>query len=246
MCGRFVSTTSSRDLAAQFCAVVADDGAFEPNHNVAPGTDIRVVVETSEERILTPMHWGLVPFWAKDPSIGNRMINARSETLAERNSFKAAFRRRRCLIPVDGFYEWAEVPGQRRKQPHHIHDPRGVPYAFAGLWERWRGPNRDDDIELRSTTIVTAAANEALAPIHHRMPVILEPETWDLWLDPEVDDIDVLAELLRPRDDVPMEIHPVGFEVGDVRNRGPRLIEPVRPGSEPAESDPGPPGDTLF
>src|SRR5699024_9843346 len=113
-------------------------------------------------RVLTPMHWGLVPFWAKDPKIGNRMINARAETLAEKNSFRQAYKRRRCLIPVDGFYEWKAVPGQRRKQPYFIHAPDGSPYAFAGLWEQWRGPNRDQDQVLHSTTIITVDSNEPM------------------------------------------------------------------------------------
>lgn len=227
MCGRFVSTSSAEDLAAHFCAIAPESVDVEAEYNVAPATDIWTVIEPGDDRLVTRMHWGLVPIWAKDPSIGNRMINARAETLAEKNSFKAAFRHRRCLVPVDGFYEWKAIPGQPRKQPYFIHRSDGAPFAFAGLWERWRGPDRNAEHELRSTTIVTTDANEALAPLHHRMPVILDPDAWDRWLDPEVDDPAVLAQLLVPAPSDAIEMHPVGTDVGNVRNRGPQLIEPV-------------------
>lgn len=227
MCGRFVRTSTPEELARFFDAAVLGENLLEADHNVAPGTDIWVVTAGSRGRQLVPMHWGLVPFWAKDPKIGNRMINARSETLAEKTSFKRAYRHRRCLIPVDGFYEWKTVPGQKRKQPFFIHAPDGSPYAFAGLWERWRGPRRDREDELRSTTIITTAANEPMAALHHRMPVILERDDWDRWLDPDVDRPEDLDPLLVPGRPELIEMHPVGLEVGDVRNKGAGLIEPV-------------------
>lgn len=227
MCGRFVSTSTAEDLAALFCAIAPEPVEVEAEYNVAPATDIWTVIEPDENRLLTRMHWGLVPIWARDPSIGNRMINARAETLAEKNSFKSAFRHRRCLVPVDGFYEWKAIPGQPRKQPYFIHHPDGKPFAFAGLWERWRGPDRNAEHELRSATIITTDANEPLASLHHRMPVILDPDAWDLWLDHEVDDPTVLSELLVPAPPEIIAMHPVGTDVGNVRNRGPHLIEPV-------------------
>lgn len=227
MCGRFVRTSSPEDLARFFDAVILGERVLATDHNVAPSTDIWVVVEDRERRCLTPMHWGLVPPWAKDPKIGNRMINARAETVAVKNSFRRAYRNRRCLIPVDGFYEWKTVPGQKRKQPYFIHDPTGAPYAFAGLWERWRDPQRDIGEELRSATMITVDSNEPMSAVHHRMPVILEPDDWDLWLADGVDDPEILDPLLVPSSPERIAMHPVGPEVGNVRNNGPGLIEPV-------------------
>lgn len=229
MCGRFVSTSSPEDLADYFGAVAPAEAASEPNHNVAPTTDILVVAEDETARHITAMHWGLVPFWAKDPGIGSRMINARAETLAEKNAFKQAFRRRRCLIPVDGFYEWRAVPGQRRKQPYFIHRPDGEPYAFAGLWERWRRPAADGGDTLTSATIITTGANRAMSEVHHRMPAILPPTAWDLWLDPSVDDTLLLGSLLVPAPDSLITMHPVSLDVGNVRNKGAYLTDAVEP-----------------
>lgn len=223
MCGRFVSASSPEDLANYFSASPAE-ASLEPSHNVAPTNDVYVVRVDGEARRLDAFHWGLVPGWAKDPSIGNRMINARAETIGEKAVFRSAFRRRRCLVPADGFYEWAAVPGQKRKQPYFMHHRDGEPLAFAGLWEQWR---RDDEPVLRSCTIITCAPNETMAPIHDRMPAILPPSAWDQWLDPANDDQDALQGLLVPAPPALLVVRPVSTEVNNVRNKGAHLIDEV-------------------
>ncbi|QYG92954.1 SOS response-associated peptidase [Iamia sp. SCSIO 61187] len=232
MCGRFVSSSSPADLASYFGAEGTVDEALEPTYNVAPTTDVYVVHADGGVRRVDAFHWGLVPGWAKDPKVGNRMINARAETLATKGAFKPAFRRRRCIVPADGFYEWKKLPGQKRKQPYFIHRPDDEPFAFAGLWEVWRGPQGDDGAaesteQLRSTTIITTAANEPMRAIHDRMPVVLPPSAWDAWLDPENDDIDTLGRLLVPAPPSLITMHPVSTDVGNVRNQGPHLIEAI-------------------
>ena len=172
-------------------------------------------------------HWGLVPFWAKSPAIGNRMINARAEGLPEKNAFKRAYRSRRCLVPVDGFYEWKNVPGQKAKQPYFIHRKDDEPLAFAGLWEEWKGPDRDGTQSLRSATIVTTTPNETMASIHDRMPVILPPSAWDEWLDPTNADLDTLGRLLVPAPAQLLTMHPVSVDVGKIGNKGSRLADPI-------------------
>ncbi|HEX9260145.1 MAG TPA: SOS response-associated peptidase, partial [Acidimicrobiales bacterium] len=159
MCGRFVSATPPDQLAAYFGADVGPE-TLPARYNVAPTNDIWAVVETATGRRLEAVHWGLVPSWAKDVKLGQKMINARAETLLEKNVFKAALKRRRCLVPVDGFYEWKAVPGRKAKQPYYIHRSDGEPLAFAGLWETWRDPAGGSDAPvLHSATIVTVAAN---------------------------------------------------------------------------------------
>lgn len=229
MCGRFVSTSPPDEIATYFDAQAPTEAAQEPNYNVAPTSDIYVVLEDGDVRVVAPHHWGLVPVWAKDPSLGGRMINARAETLADKSAFKAAFKRRRCIIPVDGFYEWQKVPGRKTKQPYFIHRPDEEPFAFAGLWEEWRGPSRDGSQRLRSATIITTEANEAMAPVHDRMPVILPPSAWDAWLDPANDDLAGLGRLLVPAPPRIITMHPVSTDVGNVRNRGAHLLDPVDP-----------------
>src|SRR5690606_34944666 len=196
MCGRFVSSSTTDEIAKYFEVDQVSESLLEPNYNIAPSTDVYAVLETGDVRRLEPLHWGLVPIWAKDLKVGNRMINARAETLAEKNAFKHAFAKRRCIIPADGFYEWTKVPGQKKKQPWFIHATDGKPLAFAGLWEVWRGPDRDRDEVVHSCTIVTGAANERMAAIHDRMPIILPREAWDTWLDPEQHDLQLLGKLL--------------------------------------------------
>jgi putative SOS response-associated peptidase YedK len=170
-----------------------------------------------------------VPFWAKSPAIGNRQINARAETLADKPAYRNAFKKHRCLIPADGFYEWKKVPGQKKKQPFFIHRPDDEPLAFAGLWEEWRGPERDGSQTLRSCTIITTSANETMEPIHDRMPVILPPSAWDQWLDPEDHDTPALGKLLVPAPPRIITMHPVSTDVGNVRNNGPELTAEVDP-----------------
>jgi putative SOS response-associated peptidase YedK len=226
VCGRFVAATPPDQVAAYFGAT--PEALLEPSWNVAPTHDVYAVLEDGGVRHLDAFHWGLVPSWAKDPKIGNRMINARAETLGEKAAFKAAFKRRRCIIPADGFYEWQKVPGQKTKVPHHITRADGDPLAFAGLWEVWRGPEKDQE-PLRSVTIVTTAANETMAPIHDRMPVILPETAWDSWLDRGDDDLATLGKLLVPAPKTLLTMHPVSTEVNNVRNKGPHLVDPVEP-----------------
>jgi len=233
VCGRFVSSSSPADLASYFGAAEVTDGPAEPRYNVAPTEDVFVVRSDGGERRVESFHWGLVPMWAEDPKVGNRMINARSETLSRKGAFRPAFERRRCLVPADGFYEWDKVAGQKRAQPYFVHPPPdGELYAFAGLWERWRRRGRHDPDVLCSTTIVTTGANGVMAEIHDRMPVILPASDWDDWLDPANDDLDALAQLLAPAPDELTVLRPVGTGVGNVANQGAHLIDEVQPAGE--------------
>jgi putative SOS response-associated peptidase YedK len=223
MCGRFVAATPPDQVAAYFGATA--EALLDPSWNVAPTNDVYAVLEDGGLRHLDAFRWGLIPSWAKDPKIGSRMINARAETLAEKNAYKAAFRKRRCLVPADGFYEWKALPGQKRKQPYFIHRTDGEPLAFAGLWEVWRGPDRDQE-PLRTATIITTEANETMAPVHDRMPVILPASAWGEWLDRDLDDLEALGRLLVPAPTL-LTLRPVSTEVNSVRNKGPELIEAV-------------------
>lgn len=231
MCGRFVAASPPDEVARYFgaTAVAEEVKAAEPeaNFNVAPSTDVFVVHEETGERLVDQFHWGLVPIWAKDLKVGNRMINARAETIAEKNAYKRPFAKRRCIIPADGFYEWTKVPGHKKKQPWFIHRPDDEPIAFAGLWDIWRGPDRKGPEEVRSCTIITGSPNEKMANIHDRMPVMLPPSAWDEWLDPTLHDLDVLQEFLVPAPAELIRIHPVSAEVGNVRNRGAHLTERI-------------------
>jgi putative SOS response-associated peptidase YedK len=235
MCGRFVSASSPDEIARYFDAE-APEALLEPSYNVAPTNDVYAVLDDGGVRRLDAFHWGLVPIWAKDPRQGSKMINARAETLAAKNAYKPAFKRRRCIIPADGFYEWKKIPGQKTKQPHFIHRPDGEPLAFAGLWEVWRGPDKQGD-PLRSCTIVTTSANETMQPLHDRMPVILPASAWEEWLDPANDDIETLGKLLVPAPPELIVTHPVSTEVNSVRNKGAELIEPVEPAPEAEQQE---------
>ncbi len=236
MCGRFVSATSPEDLA-RFFQTPLPEVELPPRYNIAPTADIYACVENREKsRRLEVFRWGLVPFWAKDPSVGQRMINARAETLTKRNAYRRAYKNHRCLVPADGFYEWrkpAKGSGLKRKQPYFIHRPDGEPIAMAGLWESWRGPDRDSDEALFTVTLITTDANDELAVIHDRTPAIIEPENFEEWLDPENHDTDSLSELLGPVPPGELEAYPVTPRVGSVRNDGPELIQPWEPDTDP-------------
>ncbi len=218
MCGRFAFYSPSEATAALFGATGSLD--LEPRYNIAPTQYLASIrnAEGGDERELVLLRWGLVPFWAKDPSIGNRMINARAETVAEKPAFRAAFRRRRCLVLADGFYEWRkEGTG---KIPYFVTLENEQPFAFAGLWEHWRSKESEDEIE--SATLITADANEFMSSLHHRMPVVLEPEAADRWLAGDDDAID-FAIAHTPR----LRAWPVERTVNSPRNEGEQLIEPA-------------------
>ncbi|MFP6677912.1 MAG: SOS response-associated peptidase [Pirellulaceae bacterium] len=210
MCGRFTLRTPNRIIAQEF--MLGAEPQLLLRFNIAPTQDVAVVRLFEGERVLTQMRWGLVPFWADDPSIGSRMINARGETIAEKPSFRNAYKKRRCLVVADGFYEWTK--GKNGKQPYFFHLPDHRPFAFAGLWESWDkgglGP-------MESCTIVTTHANEQVRPLHHRMPVILEPSGYDGWLANDTPQADV-ADLLVPLPEGRLVIEPVSTRVNSPRN----------------------------
>jgi putative SOS response-associated peptidase YedK len=193
VCGRFTLRTDPQELAREFGLDEAP--SLPPRFNIAPGQEVAIVGAAPDgRRVLELRRWGLVPHWARDPRIGGRMINARSETVASRPAFRDAFRRRRCLVPADGFYEWADAgPGPR--QPYHVALRGGGVFAIAGLWERWREPGGG---WLRTCTLLTVPASETLGRIHDRMPAILRPEDRDAWLDRGIDEPARLLPLLRP------------------------------------------------
>jgi putative SOS response-associated peptidase YedK len=226
MCGRFVSSSPPDEIARYFGASLGET-LLDPSFNVAPTNEVYVVLESGETRRVEAMRWGLVPFWAKSPAVGAKMINARAETIATKNAYRRSLEKRRCIIPADGFYEWQKLPGQKAKQPMYIHRADGDRFAFAGLWEVWRNPERPDDPPLHSCTIITGAANEAVAPVHDRMPVMLPPDAWDTWLDNEVRDVAVASRLLVPAPSSIIAMHPVSTDVNRVSNKGASLIEPA-------------------
>lgn len=213
MCGRFTLSQPTAELADQF--QLDEMTELESSYNIAPTHPVATVqIEPeTQKRQLNLLHWGLIPSWAKDPAIGSKLINARAETLAEKPSFRSAFKRRRCLILADGFYEWQRVKG--KKQPHYIHRQDQQPFAFAGLWEHWQGP---EGKTVNSCTIVTTDANELLRPLHNRMPVILEAKDYELWLDPDVQQTEPLQPLLHPYPSEEMTAYPVSTHVNRPTN----------------------------
>lgn len=217
MCGRFAFYSPSEATAALFG--VDASLLVEPRFNIAPSQYIAAIRETDNAegpvRELAMFRWGLVPFWAKDPAIGNRMINARSETVAEKPSFRAAYRHRRCLVLADGFYEWKKEGDS--KTPYFISLQNGEPFAFAGLWENWHAKETEESIQ--STTLITTAANDFMATVHHRMPVVLQPETADRWL---AGDNEVLADVAANSPE--FRAWPVAKRVNNARNEGEDLI----------------------
>jgi len=244
MCGRFVASSSPDQIAAYFGADVAVDSLGQ-NFNVAPTHDVYGVVaphggDASSTPRLEAFHWGLIPSWAKDRKIASRMINARSETLAEKPSFKGLFKKKRLLVPMDGFYEWkpgtADGPltaqGKPAKQPFFVHRGDGEPLAVAGLWSAWKDPEAggvegESPHWLHSATVVTTAANEVMASIHDRMPVLVPKARWAEWLDPTNDDIESLSTLFDMRGERSLELRPVSTDVNSVRNNRPDLIDAV-------------------
>lgn len=224
MCGRYSLTTAPEALRQLFNFV--DRPNFGPRYNIAPTQDVWAVRQRPDGRHLETLRWGLVPPWAKDLSVGSRMINARGETVAERPAFRSAFRHRRCLIPADGFYEWRTEEG--RKQPFRIGLKGGAPFAFAGLWESWTPPDAGPDTRpVETCTIVTCDANEKLRPIHPRMPVILPEDGYEPWLATPEEDAQALLGLLVAYPAEEMAFYRVSPRVNNVRNDDADCIAPL-------------------
>ena len=253
MCGRYSSTKAPADLADEFRAVDATDGAKVADFNVAPTKQVVAVVERHPrddegtpdpervERTLRMLRWGLVPSWSKDMSGGARMINARVESAAQKPAFRRALKARRCLLPADGWYEWQRGP--EHKQPYFTHYRDGSSIALAGLWEYWK-PKDDPEAEgLVTCAVITTDAIGPLAQVHDRMPLVLPPSAWDAWLDPNRDAADeAVAALLHsppPELVARMELRPVSPRVNNVRNNGPELLAELPPGevAEPLQLD---------
>ncbi len=220
MCGRFTLTLDREGLQRAFPGFEPPP-VVSPRYNVAPTQPVLAVPNNSHN--MEFMLWGLIPGWAKDTAIGNKMINARAETLAEKASFKNPYKRRRCLIPADGFYEWQAVPGSKSKTPMYIRMKGGEPFTFAGLWEVWH----PGDENILSCTIITTEPNELMSTIHTRMPVILPPSAWEEWLDPEEQSPGALDHLLKPYPSGDMEAYPISTLVNSPANDRPELIAPA-------------------
>ena len=222
MCGRFTLAISPEQLVASFPWLEVPE--MPPaRYNIAPSQPVGVIPNDGKGR-LDYFVWGLVPSWAKDPKIGNRMINARAETLAEKPSFRVAYRRRRCLIPASGFYEWKVTPGSKRKTPHYIQLKSGKPFAFAGLWENWYAP---DGSQILSCAIITTRPNTLMAEIHNRMPVILPDGAYDIWLEQAEMKPEAMQPLLEPYPADEMQAYPVSTMVNNPANDAPECIIPA-------------------
>jgi putative SOS response-associated peptidase YedK len=221
MCGRFLLFTSGAALAEWLD--LPEVPALQPRYNIAPTQPVAAVrAGPGGGRQFVTLRWGLVPPWSTDLAIGNRLINARAETAADKPSFRVAFRQRRCLVPANGFYEWVGRAG--KKQPIHFRLREGRPFAFAGLWERWQDPGGE---VVESCAILTTEANELVRPVHDRMPVIMDPDAFEPWLDPAVRDPAALGLFLRPYPADAMTASPVGAWVNNPRNEGPACLAPL-------------------
>jgi putative SOS response-associated peptidase YedK len=221
MCGRFTLEKSIGDLGSLF--EVRAIAELPARYNIAPTQPIVAIrqAEAGDEREWVLLRWGLIPAWAREPAAVPLLINARAETAAGKPAFRAALRRRRCLVPADGFYEWQGAGSQ--KQPFHMRRRDGAPFALAGLWERWEGPEGAID----SCALLTTASNELMRPIHERMPVILDPQDFELWLDPGMQDVEMLQGLLRPYPAEAMVAYPVSRVVNNARNDDPQCVLPL-------------------
>lgn len=235
MCGRMIQMTPLEVLRQIFGFAGAPN--LRPRYNLAPTQEVAVVRDLGDGRDIALLRWGLVPSWAKDASGAAKLINARSETAADKPSFRSALRQRRCLVPVDGFYEWQAAGAGRRKQPFVIRRPDHAPFALAGLWERWHSPQGET---LDTLAVLTTAANRPLSALHDRMPVVLAPDDWSLWLDGAAP-LPMVLDLLRPAPDDALEMRPVSPRVGVVANDDPGLLDPVAPAA-PAPPRPQQPG----
>jgi putative SOS response-associated peptidase YedK len=246
MCGRFTLHHSTKEVAARF-GIQKVLFEAEARYNIAPTQQVAAITQQNGERVLDGFRWGLVPVWADDPTIGNRMINARAETLREKPAFKRILKSKRCLIPADGFYEWRENENSAKKSratktPLHIKRKDGELFAFAGLWDEWQpkpqaGSTPDTDAKpLRTCTIITSQPNEFLATVHHRMAVVLPPDLEEAWLDPSLDDADELLQMLSPRESEELEMYPVSTRVNKPAFDDASCIAPAE--EESAEQQP--------
>jgi putative SOS response-associated peptidase YedK len=239
VCGRYAASANPDELVEEFEVDRVDERErLEPDWNVAPTKDVPAVLTRRDRnapeedpplRLLRPVRWGLVPSWAKDRSIGSRLINARMETVAEKPAFRRAFAKRRCLLPADGYYEWYAAE-QGPKQPFFITGRDGHPLAMAGLYEFWRDPGSDaddPDAWLWTCTVLTTTAEDEVGRIHDRMPLLVPRERWAEWLDPANDDTSAAADLLVPAAPGGLAAWPVSRKVNNVRNNGPELVEPL-------------------
>lgn len=221
MCGRFTQKTTPQELAEAF-ALAEPPPDLGERYNIAPSLDILAIPNLPGPRHAEAFRWGLVPFWARDPSIGNRAANARAETVADKPTFREAVQRRRCLVLADGFYEW-RTDG-KKKTPYWFHRPDQKPFAMAGLWETWRAP---DGERLQTVCLITTDANAVVAPVHDRMPVLLLPQDWDHWLDPTPLPPQQVTPLLRPAPADFLQARPVSRFVSSAANEGPRCLGPA-------------------
>jgi len=219
MCGRFTLTVDPGQLQEAFPWVDIPENIAQ-RYNIAPSQPVGIVPNDGKNR-LDFYNWGLIPFWAKDPKIGNRMINARSETLEEKPSFRGSFKYKRCLVLADGFYEWRKQPGKTSKVPYFIHLKDHSPFAFAGLWDAWHS---DDGSEVRSFTIITTEPNELIEQIHNRMPVILAQDSYQAWIKEGENDAQLLKSFLRPYPSDEMDAYPVSRAVNSPQNDSPECI----------------------
>ncbi len=221
MCGRFSLTVGDRDIEDEFKVKIGFD--VRPRYNIAPTQEVLVLLHDGTERRLETFRWGLIPHWAQDPKIGNKLINARAETIFEKPSFRSAAKERRCLILADGFFEWAKT--EKGKIPMHIRLKSGKPFGFAGLWESWQSPEGE---EVKSCAIVTTEPNELMMTIHNRMPVIVQKKLEELWLNPELKKRSELMEVLKPYPPEEMEAFPVSKLVNSPTNDRPECVTPLR------------------
>lgn len=228
MCGRFTLTSLPKVVAQLFDLPAVPE--LDPRYNIAPTQGVAVVRAGSDGRRLDLLRWGLIPSWVKDVKQAPTLVNARVDTLQEKPSFRGAFRSRRCLIPADGFYEWKTIGG--KKQPMYFTMNDGAPFALAGLWERWEGP---DGTVIESCTTLTTEPNAVVSPIHDRMPVILPPEAYALWLDPRVTEPQRLVPLLGSYPAEAMRVHAVSPQVNSASAEGPACIEPFAELAPPPE-----------
>jgi putative SOS response-associated peptidase YedK len=243
VCGRYAASANPDDLVEEFEVVERPEQALEPSWNVAPTQDVYAVLERAPRgepdepprRRLQVARWGLVPAWAKDAAIGNRMINARMETVAEKPAFKKAFAKRRALLPADGYFEWYPTSqlgksGKPLKQPFYLHPKDDHPLCLAGIYEFWRDkdkPDGDPDAWLTTFTIITTNATDDVGHIHDRMPMTIAREDWERWLDPRVDDVEEIRGMMAPPPAGSLDIYAITTAVNNVRNNGPELLEPL-------------------